>query len=116
MVKMIEIKHDDWIFNIDYEKTKKYYDNRPELDRKPSVSKYPDSLLVFFLQCGIDYQKPLDSFTENSAWYDVYGTAETSTKRRYELDFYGVNQTASIVIESEKPFDDAPSFSMWLFY
>ena len=113
---MKQIIYDDWIFNIDIERTKKFYSSQKHFYEKPSLIKYPDSLKEFFIQCGIDYEKPCSDCSELSMLYYVYGTAHTIVDFRFELDFFGETRTSSIVIESDQPLKDGSSFTMWLFF
>ena len=61
------ISNDEWIINIDVEKTKNYYSNRKNFSGKVYLDKYPDNLKEFFNQCGIDYEKPCNDNTEDEA-------------------------------------------------
>jgi len=110
---MEQIKINDWIFCIDIEKTRNYYARQLALPEILFLDKYPDSMKAFLAQCGVDFEKPCAAASESDNMYYLYGTAHSD--EGYELDFYGENQFASIVVYFDQPFSDGPSFSMEIF-
>ncbi|MCL2677880.1 MAG: hypothetical protein FWE85_02375 [Clostridiales bacterium] len=111
-MKRIEFEN-DWVFDIDVESIKDYYGKQKDCADKQYIKRLPDSLKDFLAQFGIDYEKPCVNNKDIGLTFYVYGTAYTTIG--FELDFYGENQFASIVIERDEPLCDNPSFTIWIF-
>ena len=103
---MKKFEAQDWYFEIDFEKTQAYYANKTTSNYYDLI-RFPDTLITFLKNCGINHQK-----STASGLYFVYGTASSETK--YELDFYGKNTFASAVLYFDNPLNPS-SFTIEIF-
>ena len=82
---------DDYVFDIDIEKTKRFYFDTPKVF--VCLSGYLPELTHFMASLGIDIEKPVKYNLSGTSdlLYRTFGTV--SSKNGYELDFYrgGIN-------------------------
>jgi hypothetical protein len=88
----------DWQFNVDIQKTRLIYSNRPKSLIDTHIQ-LPE--LVYFLsELGIDIEKPDEHNSDFSdVLYTFIGRAKSET--RYEIDMYGKEQFVSIVVNNK---------------
>jgi len=87
---------DNYVFDIDVEKTKRFYLDRPKVF--DWLAGYLPELTHFMAMLGIDIEKPVkynqDDVTD--LLYKAFGVV--SSKNGYELDFYGEDKFVSVVV------------------
>jgi len=97
---MKKIIRDDYVFDIDIEKTKSFYSEAPKVF--DCLSKYLPELTHFIASLGIDIEKPVkyDLADTYDLLYTTFGTV--SSKNGYELDFCGADKYVSVVVISAR--------------
>lgn len=87
---------DEYVFDTDIEKTKRFYLDKPKVF--DCLSGYLPELTHFMASLGIDIEKPVKHNLSDMSdlLYTTFGTF--TTKTGYELDFYGENKYVSVVI------------------
>ena len=93
---MEKIIRDDYVFDIDIEKTKSFYSDAPKMFN--CLSEYLPELTHFMALLGIDIEKPV-KYDPNDTYdllYTTFGTV--ASKNGYELDFYGEDKYVSVVV------------------
>lgn len=87
---------DDFVFDIDIEKTKRFYLDTPKVF--DCLYEYLPELTHFMESLGIDIEKPVkyDMDDTHDLLYTTFGTV--TTKTGYELDFYGEDKYVSVAI------------------
>lgn len=93
---MKKVIRDDYVFDIDIEKTKSFYSDAPKVF--DCLSEYLPELTHFMALLGIDIEKPVkyDPNDKYDLLYKTFGTV--ASKNGYELDFYGEDKYVSVVV------------------
>lgn len=93
---MKKVIMDDYIFDIDIEKTESSYSDAPRVFN--CLSEYLPELTHFLELLGIDIEKPVkyDPDEMHDLLYTTFGTF--TSKTGYEIDFYGEDKYVSVVI------------------
>lgn len=95
---MKKVIRDDYVFNIDIEKTKSLYSNMPIIF--DGLSEYLPELTHFFVSLGIDIEKPV-KYDLNDTYDLLYTTfGSVSSKNGYELDFHRKDKYVSVAVVS----------------
>lgn len=93
---MKKVIRDDYVFEIDFEKTKMFYLDTPKVF--DCLSGYLPELTHFMASLGINIEKPVKYNRSDTSdlLYRTFGTV--SSKNGYELDFYGEDKYVSVVV------------------
>ena len=95
-----KVIRDGYEFNLDLEKSKAFYRDRPIIF--PGLSSYLPELTAFLNTLGIDIEKPVKYRYHDSSdlSYKVFGVVEAYGK--YELNFHDENRFANISFYKKK--------------
>lgn len=94
-MKMEKVIWDDYVFDINIEKTKGFYYDTPKVFG--GLTEYLPELTCFMASLGIDIEKPV-KYSPGDFLYTTFGTV--TSKNGYELDFYGEDKYVSVAVIS----------------
>lgn len=107
---MEKVIRDDYVFEIDIEKTEALYSHLPRISA--SLSGYLPELTQFFGSLGIDIEKPIKYKPGDTSdlLYRTYGTYTCG--QGYEMDFYGKDKFVSVVVHARQRYVDVEVFGV----